>query len=395
MPLADTPRAIGAVTRLLNDHLTRRTEVSIAIGRPEAASTTGTNPKINLFLYETAFEGSMHNVSLEEGQPPPLWLSLKYLVTAFDDMGLSDTADAHELLGRAIAALQEVCYLPLHSLLPAGVLDALNDNPEPLKITFESANAELLSSLMQGTDEKYRLSVAFQVRPILIAPAVPPDYALLVGVDYTRDPAAIIGMDGFSLDVIPSLGPVLKSVSPTRFEWDGTFELTGTDLHLANLDVLLRDVPVPIIAQRPDKLTCRVDLSVAPEQTLSAGALPIFARQNLASGRSRYSEPIVGYLLPSVSTVAGGPFVPDVDGNLSGPVTITGQLLGSSTDDVVVAFYRDGAVALSIDVVTPNATQTSLTLAITTEDPLAPGEYRVIVRVNGQQAKNSPALTLA
>lgn len=395
MPLAQTPRAIGAVTRLLNDHLSRRTEVSIAIGRPEAATTSGTNPKINLFLYETAFEGSMHNVSLEEGQPPPLWLSLKYLVTAFDDMGFSDTADAHELLGRAISALQEVCYLPLHSLLPAGVLEALQDNPEPLKITFDSANAELLSSLMQGTDEKYRLSIAFQVRPILIAPAVPPDYALLVGVDYTQDPAAVIGMDGFSLDVIPSLGPVLKSVSPTRFEWDGTFELTGTDLHLANLDVLLRDVPVPVIAQRPDKLTCRVDLSVAPGQTLSAGALPIFARQNLASGRSRYSEPIVGYLLPSVATVAGGPFVADIDGNLSGPLTITGQLLGSSSDDVIVAFYRDGAVALSIDIVTTNATQTSLTLAITTASPLAPGDYRVIVRVNGQQAKNSPSLTLA
>ncbi len=395
MPLAETPRSIGAVTKLLNDHLTRRTTVSVTIGRPESATSAGTNPKINLFLYETQFEGSMHNISLEEGQPPPLWLSLKYIVTAFDDTGLSDSADAHELLGRAVAALQEVAYLPLHNLLPVGVLSALQDNPEPLKITFDTATAELLSNLMQGTDEKYRLSVAFHVRPVLIAPSIPPDYTFLVGIDYTADPAATIGMDGFSLDVIPSMGSALGGISPTRFELNGTFELTGTDLHLANLDVLLRDVPVPVIAQRPDRLTCRVDLSVAPGQSLSAGALPIFARQNLANGRSRYSEPIVGYLLPTVSTASGGPYVADTDGNLSGPVTITGELLGTASDDIVVAFYRDGAVALSIDVVTTNAAQTVLTLAIAVAKPLAPGEYRVILRVNGQQAKNSPRLVLA
>lgn len=395
MPLAETPRAIGAVTKLLSDHLNRRTQISITVGRPESATTGGTNPKINIFLYETQFEGAMHNVSLEEGQPPPLWLALKYIVTVFDDTGLSDSADAHELLGRAIAALQEVAYLPLHNLLPAGVLSALQDNPEPLKITFDAASAELLSSLMQGTDEKYRVSVAFQVRPILIAPSIPPNYTFLVGVDYTQDPNVVIGMDGFSLDVIPSLGPSLSSVVPERIDFGGTFELTGTDLHLANLDVLLGNVPVPVIAQRPDRLTCRADLSVALGATLSAGALTIVVRQNLASGRSRASAPVIGRLLPTLSTAAGGPYVADADGNLSGPVTLTGELLGTDDDDIIVAFYRDGAVALSIDVVTTNAPQTSLSLAITVTHPLAPGEYRVILRVNGQQAKNSPRLILA
>lgn len=395
MPLAETPRAIGAVTKLLSDHINRRTQVSVTVGRPETASTGTGNPKINIFLYETLFEGSMHNISLEEGQPPPLWLALKYIVTVFDDNGFSDSGEAHELLGRTIAALQEVSYLPLHSLLPAGVLSALQDNPEPLKITFDSATAELLSSLMQGTDEKYRISVAFQVRPVLIAPSIPPDYTFLVGVDYTQDPNVTIGMDGFSLDVIPSLGPTISGVSPTRIDFGGTFELTGTDLHLANLDVLLGGVPVPVIAQRPDRLSCRADLSVAPGETISAGTLTIVVRQNLASGRSRCSAPVIGSLLPTLATVVGGPFVPDVDGNLSGPVTLTGEILGTDDDDIVVAFYRDGAVALSIDVVTSNATQTSLALSILPARPLAPGEYRVILRVNGQQAKNSPLLVLA
>lgn len=394
MPLAETPRAIGAVTKLLSDHVNRRTQVSISVGRPEAA-TSGGNPKINLFLYETQFEGSMHNVSLDEGQPPPLWLALKYIVTVFDDAGFSDSADAHELLGRAVAALQEVAYVPLHNLLPAGVLSALQDNPEPLKITFEPATAELLSSLMQGTDEKYRLSIAFQVRPVLIAPAVPPSYSFLVGVDYTQSPNATIGMDGFLLDVIPSLGPMIAAVTPERIDFGGTFELTGNDLHLANLEVLLGGVPVPVIAQQPDRLTCRADLSLAGDASLSAGALPIFARQNLPSGRHRDSAPVVGRLLPTLSAVAGGPFVPDVDGNLSGPIVLTGLLLGTDDDDIIVAFYREGVVARSIDVITTNADQTSLSLEITAAEPLEPGEYFVILRVNGQQAKSSPRITLA
>jgi hypothetical protein len=395
MPLADTPRAIGAVTKLLSDHLNRRTQILISVGRPESATGGGSTPKINIFLYETQFEGSMHNVSLEEGQPPPLWLALKYIVTVFDETGQSDSADAHELLGRAVAALQEVAYLPLHNLLPAGVLSALQDNPEPLKITFDAAPADLLSSLMQGTDEKYRISVAFQVRPIMIAPSIPPDYTFLVGVDYTRVPNAIIGMDGFSLDVIPSLGPVLSALAPERIDFGGTFEITGTDLHLANLDVLLGGVVIPVIAQRPDRLTCRADLSVALGEKFSAGALPIVVRQNLASGRTRSSDPLIGRLLPTLTTTVGGPFVADGTGQLSGPVSLTGELLGTAEDDIIVAFYRDGAVALRIDVVTTNAGQTALTLAITATAPLAPGDYWVILRVNGQQAKHSPRITLA
>ena len=36
------------------------------------------------------------------------------------------------------------------------------------------------------------LSICFEVRPVMIAPADPPNYSLLVGVDYTQDPVKII-----------------------------------------------------------------------------------------------------------------------------------------------------------------------------------------------------------
>ena len=79
MALASTSQAIGAVTRLLVDHLNRRTALPINIGRPEASSTVNV-PTLNLFLYELLFDPSLKNASLVDGQAPPLWLTLKYFV---------------------------------------------------------------------------------------------------------------------------------------------------------------------------------------------------------------------------------------------------------------------------------------------------------------------------
>jgi hypothetical protein len=70
---------------------------------------------------------------------------------------------------------------------------------------------------MQGDEEGYRLSIAFQVRPVLIAPSDPPAYTLLVGVDYTQPPPALV-TDPAHLDVIPSLGSFITEIEPTGFE---------------------------------------------------------------------------------------------------------------------------------------------------------------------------------
>ena len=214
MPLADSGRAIGAVTKLLREHLIRR-GFAVSVGPPQQAAVDNqVINKLNLFLYQTDFDPSLRNVALLDDQPPPLWLSLRYIVTAYDGENLSDSADAHELLGRGMAALHELNYLRLDAALAADVRAALENNPEPLKLTFDETPADLLSKLMQGSDEHYRLSVAFQVRPILIAPAIPPDVSLLVGIDYTQAPPQVIGLDGVGLAILAGLGPRLDGVEP-------------------------------------------------------------------------------------------------------------------------------------------------------------------------------------
>ncbi|NIR30215.1 MAG: DUF4255 domain-containing protein [Gammaproteobacteria bacterium] len=389
MALTDSGRAIGAVTKLLQDHLIRR-GFAVTVGKPEEAAQNDTQAKLNLFLYQTDFDGSLRNVSLDEQRPSPLWLCLKYLVTAFDDDESSDTADAHELLGRALSALHELNFLSLDSLTAVDVRHALENSPEPLKITFDETPAELLSSIMQGTDEKYRLSVAFQVRPVMIVPAEPPSYALLVGVDYTQAPPAIIGEDGVGLGVLASLGAVLEELEPQRFEPGQELEIRGEDLHLGGLECWLGPVQLSVVAQRPDRMTVRAESAIpfgATEGPIAAGGViaagehPLSLRQLMPNGRYRASNLLVAQLLPVVDGVALA----------AGDLQITGLLLGRAEDDVLVALYRDGRVARVFDSAATGADQKSLTVAGAAADTAA-GQYLVIVRVNGQQARRSPGV---
>ena len=68
-------------------------------------------------------------------------------------------------------------------------------------------------------------------------------------------------------------------------------------------------------------------------------------------------------------------------------------LLGTDTDDIVVAFYRDtdGMTVHLFDTVTTAADQQTLTVeGAATAVPA--GAYRAILRVNNQQARSSPRL---
>jgi hypothetical protein len=393
MSLAQSNQAIGAVSRWVSNRLTAWvTGANITVGRPEQAATTGTNPKLNLFLYETNFDASLRNVPLDEGQQPPLWFVLKYLLTAFDASGNSDTPDAHELLGRGMSALQELAYLPLTGA-PAAIQQALHKNPEPLKITFDEVTADLLSKLMQGTDEKYRFSVGFEVRPVMIAPPEPPSYALLVGIDYTTAPPTVIGEAGRKADILPSLGIGLDDVTPRQFEVNSTIALTGNDLNLTGLQVFLGPATLAVTPPAAaTKLNCLVNGAIAGGAVMSAGDHPLFVRQTLPSGRFRSSNLLVGNLVPTLTTATPSGLANIGGGKVRGNLQLTGLLLGTAADDVLVAFYRNGAVERMFDAVTTNATQTQLDLTVSAAQALASANYRIILRVNGQQARSSPEI---
>ena len=399
MALARSIGAIGAVTDALTLRLKERTTppLDVTVGRPEPG--TGTPPaggRLNLFLYEVQFDASLKNVPLDDGQQPPLWLVLKYLMTAFDDDGKStETLKAYENLGNGLRALQQLSFLSLEGL-SSGVLDSLSDNPQDLKVTFDEAPTELLSKVMQGPDEKYRLSVAFQVRPVMIAAGELPSYSLLVGVNYRTDPPTVIGETGIRIPVIPSLGPTITEISPASFERRQTVIVKGTDLHLGDLSIRLGPIELPVTMQRPDELQFVIRADIATPEVISAGSYPISVVQLLPTGRRRTSNVLIGNLRPILSSAVVGSIStvttpPPPAGWKFGDIVISGELLGrDDVDDFYLALYKEGVTFAMLDAQddqsVPVGSQQARRFQMSQADAVPAGKYLAIYRVNGQQA---------
>jgi hypothetical protein len=397
MAYADTAEAIGEVSELIRTRLQAEAVVTTYVGRPEPP--TDGLARLNLFLYESVLDPSLKNFSPDEGCAPPLWLVLKYLVTSFDEQGKSDTTDAHRNLSKGIQALQGLNFLPESSQ------PALQSNPERLKITFDAISSDLISKIMQGPEEKYRFSMGFQVRPVMVAAREDPSYSLLVGVDYTTAPPKVVGEEKIQIPVLPSMGALITRLEPTKFEANQTVTIYGDSLNLSALFIRLGTLDVGATTQKPDLLKFKLDLSTAGGTTISAGSHPVTVVQELPGGRYRSSNVLVGELLPQVSTVTiPGPLALQ-NGFITGDIKMSGNLLGRVGDDIVLALFKESKVVKVFEGKTANAAaagvmfvvsadQSELTLTIRKADELSPGLYRTILRINGQQAKLSPEVNL-
>ena len=404
MGLADTMNAIGAVTEMLQLRLQALSgSTVVTVGKPEDSDDQ--SPHLNLFLYQIEFDPYLKNTPLNEGEKPPLWMVLKYLLTAYSAKDVSDTIVAHQRLGGGIRALNR------NDLINIGanttINKALSPNPQELHITFDESTSDLLAKLMQGTDEKYRLSICFQVRPVMIAPAEPGEYSLLVGIDYIKTPPAYVDEEPFvkpiGIDVIPSIGPTIERIDPVGFEVGEEVTIYGTDLHLANLSVILGSAELPVVMQQPGQLRFRISQTSITLAGISAGSHLITVAQFLPhSGKKRRSNAVVGNLVPSLHTAAISAVI---IGNPGPPVrshrelNLTGAMLVTVHDDILVAFYKNGGVQQTLDDFIAGtgaaADQTTRNLRYTPPGVVPPGDYLLTLLVNGQRATNSVHVTIA
>lgn len=374
MSLAASSEAIGAVSELLKVQLAARTGINaVAVGRPEDASkaaVVGGGGSFNLFLYRISIDANLRNRPLDAGQAPPVWLVLHYLLTAFDGPE-SDSIVAHRLLGRGLLALNA-----LSIVRPDASNSALASNPDPLRLTFDEADVELLSRIMQGSDEKFRVAAAFQVRPVMLAStAQPPDYALPVkSIGKPLPPPQ--PYEGAS--VLPSLGARVNAIEPERFSAGQPIVLRGSEF--AGYDqILVGASTYPATSTLDGALTMTIPLA----DTISAGSYPVCVARTLPDG----------HLLPRVTSVnLAGPLTP-VLGRLSGTFLVHGSQLGGATAATYAALYLQGKAQLLLEP-QPGGTATTLTFTVTDTQALAPDpNYRVILRVNGEQALDSPLLS--
>lgn len=398
MALADTAQAIGAVSAALKERIDQISTITTTVGRP--SDSTSSNPHLNLFLYEIGFDPHLKNTPLNEGEKPPLWIVLKYLLTAFESATDSDSEKAHLHLGAALRAVYTDDLLMLDGL-SSTIINALGPNPSPLHVTFDESPSDLIAKLMEGPDDKVRLSACFQVRPVMIAAAEPGDFSLLVGVNYTKPPVALA--DPYvGLDVLPSMGAHIDEISPVGFELGEEVTLRGTDMHLANLSVMLGPVELPVTMQQSDEIRFVVDPAIVPAATISAGSHPVMVVQALkGTGKKRKSNAVIGNLVPTLTSAAVSGSVTVNAGTprtAFATIDLAGVLLGMETDDTVLAFFRDGKVHSMFDVFTlppgPPTPQTGRRLQMAPGDAVPAGDYNMILIVNGQQAPQSPSVHL-
>ena len=169
------------------------------------------------------------------------------------------------------------------------------------------------------------------------------------------------------------------------------------------------DADAPVIAQAQEWLRCRANGVIQTGTVISAGSQPISVLQTLPNGKLRQSNLVVGRLLPVLTTItppAGG-FTRTIPANPSSPVfgaiDLQGFLLGTEDDDVYVALTRNADTVRLFDTfvrpappVPPNPVilQQQMQLQISNTAPMPQGRYRLILRVNGSQAKNSPTIDI-
>lgn len=370
--------AIGATSELLRTRLASAlNNLPVTVNRPEAAS--GGQRSLNLFLYGIAIDPQLRNEPLDRGQVPPLWLSLHYLMTAFDDGGESDSSAAHRLLGQGMAVLQG-----LNFMRPATTNLALAKNPEPLKLSFDEANVDLLSKLMQGSEEKYRISVALQVRPVMLELEAAPAWAPLVK---TIGPPATPG-----IVVLPSLGAVLDAIEPARFVAGTTVTLHGTDF--AGYDEVLLGADALPLTPGPEGVASFVVPAAAP---IAANGYGLCIARTLPSGRKITSNALLAELMPIVTgTSLNGALTvlppPGPNALRHGRFRVAGTQLGGSSASAFATLFKDGTAhgLFEADAV---STMTQLDFTVPLAAALPPGDYAVVVRVNGQQAVDSPLLS--
>jgi hypothetical protein len=128
---------------------------------------------------------------------------------------------------------------------------------------------------------------------------------------------------------------------------------------------------------------------------IAAAGYAVSVGRTLPSGHLMTSTPVLGELMPVVTGVAlAGALVPagpGADAPLSGSFTVAGAQFGGPEDSIFAALARDGEARIQLQPAVP-ATATSLQFSVPAGLALPPGSYQLLLRVNGQQAAETPTL---
>jgi uncharacterized protein DUF4255/IPT/TIG domain-containing protein len=216
--------AIGSVTKAIAELLEKKLNKPPLLGSNVSIQVTTLPPDderverdngVNLFLFRVAENAFAKNMDWpgDRVQPgakrPPISLTLHYLLTAYAKKSadaIRDDVTAHQILGNALQILHENPVLnDIHDSdfdadLDTQLSPELRNAFDKLKLSFSPISLEEFSKIWTGLSKAYRLSVAYEVSMVQIAPMRPapmpgpPVQRVNVGVA-TLTPPVIIAID--------------------------------------------------------------------------------------------------------------------------------------------------------------------------------------------------------
>jgi hypothetical protein len=206
---------------------------------PDIARVDGvTANQVNLFLFRTATNAAWSNQPVPERSragedaPPPLALTLSYMLTAYGRDNDAQRPFSHLLLGRAMSVLHDNPVLSPDALRASLPEIGWPTQFERVRLTLQPVSLDDLSKLWSGFQTQFRLSAVYEASVVLIESNRPVRAAL---------PVLLRGKQGAGITTQPDMvppGPFLVDVHPNAATVGDIVSLRG--IHLAGEAVAIR-----------------------------------------------------------------------------------------------------------------------------------------------------------
>jgi hypothetical protein len=352
---------------------------SVTTQPPDKARNGNAGNQLNLFLYQTAPNAALRNMTMphqvkpgETGQPS-LALTLYYLVTAYgqDD----DDVLAHRLLGGAMSILHDHPLLGSDEIEQALTGTDLHEQLERVRITSQPLSLEEVSNLWNTFQTQYRISVAYQVSAVLIESTRGTKTPLPVLTRGPQDEGALS-----QADLTPPFPTLVDAIPPNRqpsVRLGDRLLIRGH--HLEGDGVIVRfvharladPVEVPALVER----TGTELPAVLPDDPVGwpPGFWGLAARITRAGQPDRTTNELVVALAPRILTMDPRTATPDPSGSVTFQLTCSpevrpGQHAALLLGDREVLAENHPVQTATLTFVVPNA---------------EPGTYFVRLRVDG------------
>jgi hypothetical protein len=328
---------LAGIARAAVQPLNPRPQVTVG---PLGAKSTSL--RVNWWLYRVSPHPSFRTGPPPgrpgDSSPPPLALSLSYLLTAFPGAAGADQEQySHTALAAVMLALHESPVIGSGS----GALSPFARRlAEPLRVTLTDVDVETVTKLWAGAAAPMRLSVGYAVS--------------LVVVDPTTTRAAGPPVRERRAHVVPTTGPRVRDVAPERAGYGVPLTLTvdgwddSTVVHLPRTDDdppgpaawtlpaapaggggrIAVQLPDPALAPGHRRLDLLTEVAGLPAQRASVAVVlaPVVRSHQAPARAGQVVVLTTAHAVAPVEAYVGGRAVPPSDVTVAGPTRVEVRL---------------------------------------------------------------------